>query len=319
MFDCFVGIDISKDFFDVSVEVTGKEKHHQFSQTEKGFQGWLQKIGVENALFCMEATGAYWYDLADFLSLAGESVSVVNPTCIRRFAQSELKRTKTDKVDAGVISRFARTMNPKQWHPPAPEVRQLQMLVRRLYDLTKIRRQERTRLSTEKSKPCVMDSVNRILKCLDLEIGRIRRQIERLYKKHPDLQQKRKLIMFIPAVGEETANVILTEVPSLELFENAKQLVAFAGLAPKEIRSGSSIRGRTRLSKTGNARLRSALFLPAIVAKDHNPVIARFYRNLIANGKVPMKAVGASMRKLLHIIFGVLKSGTPFRDDIVSA
>ncbi len=259
MFDCFVGIDISKDFFDVSVEVTGKEKHHQFSQTEKGFQGflrWLQKIGVVNALFCMEATGAYWYDLADFLSLAGESVSVVNPTCIRRFAQSELKRTKTDKVDAGVISRFARTMNPKQWHPPAPEVCQLQMLVRRLYDLTKIRRQERTRLSTEKSKPCVMDSVNRILKCLDLEIGRIRRQ-----------------------------------------------LVAFVGLAPKEIRSGSSIRGRTRLSKTGNARLRSALFLPAIVAKDHNPVIARFYRNLIANGKVPMKAVGASMRKLLHIIF----------------
>lgn len=322
MFKHFVGIDISKDYFDVSVEVKGKERHHQFSQSEKGYEAlmrWFEKFEIDSAHICMEATGAYWYDLADFLCLAGEHVSVVNPTCVRRFAQSELKRTKTDKVDAGVIARFCKTMVPKVWQPPAPEVRQLQMLVRRQYDLVKIRRQERTRLSTEKNKPPVMDSINRILKCLDQEIARIKRQIESLYRKHSHLREKRQLIMSIPAVGEETANVILTEIPALELFDSAKQLVAFAGLAPKEIRSGSSIRGRTRLSKTGNARLRSALFMPAVVAKDHNPVVARFYRNLIANGKPPMKAVGASMRKLLHIIFGVLKSGKPFSVDLAAA
>jgi transposase len=313
--DHFVGIDISKDYFDVAVEVKDKWKHQQFSQTEKGFKAflsWLGKLGITESHICMEATGAYWYELAEFLSEAAVQISVVNPTCIRRFAQSELKRTKTDKVDAGIIARFCRTMNPPFWQLPAPEVRLLQMLVRRVYDLTKIRRQERTRLSTEKNKPVVMDSVQRILKSLDQEIARIKRQIESLYKKHAHLQEKRRLLLSIPAVGEETANVVLTEIPSLDLFSSAKQLVAYAGLAPKEIRSGSSIRGRTRLSKTGNARLRSALFMPAVVAKDYNPLVASLYGRLVANGKPPMKAVGASMRKLLHIIFGVLKSGKPF-------
>ena len=311
----FVGIDISKDYFDVAVEIDNKWKHTQFSQTEKGFEAllrWIKKFKVSDPQICMEATGAYWYELAEFLSNAKMKVSVVNPTCIRRFAQSELKRTKTDKVDSGIIARFCKSMRPSLWKPPAPEVRQLQMLVRRVHDLTKIRRQERTRLSTEKNKDVVLDSVERMLNSLDREIARIKKQIEALYRKHEKLREKRKLLLSIPAVGEETANVILTEIPSIDLFQNAKQLVAYAGLAPKEIRSGSSIRGRTRLSKTGNSRLRSALFMPSVVAKDYNPVVAAFYKRLIANGKPPMKAIGAAMRKLLHIIFGVLKSGKPF-------
>ena len=125
--------------------------------------------------------------------------------------------------------------------------------------------------------------------------------------------------MTIPGVGPETANVVLTEVPHLELFESAKQLAAFAGLAPREFRSGSSIRGRTRMSKTGRSRLRQALYLPSVSSRSCNPVIQVFCDRLLEHGKAPMKVVGAAMRKLLHIIFGVLKSGKPFDERIAWA
>jgi transposase len=264
----------------------------------------------------MEATGAFWVELAQFLYENVEAVSVVNPVCIKRFAQSELKRTKTDKVDAGIIARFCQKMNPSLWQPAAAEVQSLQKLVRRLHDLTKMRQQERNRLSSRSLDDYTSKSVERMLAHLDSEISRIKKQIERLYKHHPQLQERRKLLMTIPGVGPETANVVLTEVPHLELFESAKQLAAFAGLAPREFRSGSSIRGRTRMSKTGRSRLRQCLYLPSVTARSCNPIIQVFCNRLLKNGKAPMKVVGAAMRKMLHIIFGVLKSGKPFDERI---
>lgn len=322
MYNYFIGIDISKFFFDASVEVKGKIKHRQFSNAQVGFDAfmrWCQALKLNNVHVCMEATGAFWFELAQFLYDNLNAVSVVNPVCIKRFAQSELKRTKTDKVDAGIIARFCQKMSPSLWLPAAAEVQALQKLVRRLHDLTKMRQQERNRLSSKSLDEYTSKSVERMLAHLDSEISRIKKQIERLYKHHPQLQEKRKLLMTIPGVGTETANVVLTEVPHLELFGSAKQLAAFAGLAPREFRSGSSIRGRTRMSKTGRSRLRQCLYLPSVTARSCNPIIQVFCSRLLKNGKAPMKVVGAAMRKMLHIIFGVLKSGKPFDERIAWA
>lgn len=322
MFQNFVGIDISKQYFDAFVEVKGKNRHHQFPNTEKGFESfllWCKKWQANDAHFCMEATGAYWVALATWLYQAGECVSVVNPACIRRFAQSELKRTKTDKVDAGIIGRFCKAMRPGLWQPLSVEAQELQNLVRRQYDLAKMRQQERNRRASKGLDAAALESVERMLKFIEQEIGRLDRQIEKLYKKYLSLRRKRELLMSIPGIGIQTANVVLAEVPNHELFSNAKQLAAYAGLAPKEIRSGDSIRGRTRISKTGRSRLRTALYLPSVTARKCNPVIKGFANRLLKNGKAPMKVVAASMRKLLHIIYGVLKTGTPFRAEALLA
>jgi transposase len=298
MFSYFVGIDISKLYFDASVEVNGKNRHHQFPNNEKGFEAflaWCDKWGVINAHHAMEATGAYWMALATWLHNQDRAVSVLNPARIRRFAQSELNRTKTAKVDAGIISRFCKAMSPMLWQPLPAEAQELQTLVRRLHDLTKMRQQERNRRALGSLDKLTLQSVERTLNFLELEIERLNRQIERLYRKHTNLRQKRDLLLSIPGVGEQTANVVLSEVPNPDLFGSAKQLAAYAGLAPKQIRSGDSIRGRTRMSKTGRSRLRSALYLPSVTARSCNPIVRSFCNRLLRNGKAPMKVVGAAI------------------------
>ena len=319
MFEHHVGIDISKLHIDVSVEMKGKVKHRQFANSQKGFEAlleWCEKFGIRDAHFCMEATGAFWLAPATFLAERSLAVSVVNPSCVKRFAQRELKRTKTDKVDAGIIARFCRAMVPALWQPLPPECPTLQQLVRRVYDLTKMRQQERNRYSSQSLDGVSLESVKRMLKFIEQEIDKLKRQIEKLLRKHPALQKQRELLLSIPGIGPDTAHVVMAEVPCIEMFHSAKQLVAYAGMAPKEIRSGHSMHGRTRISKTGRSRLRSALYLPTVTSKKYNPVIQAFCARLLANKKAPMKVVGAAMRKLLHIVYGVLKSGKPFCADL---
>lgn len=167
----FVGIDVSKLTLDLFIQINDKPRHHKFSNCESGFNDlllWLRRLKVESFHACMEATGSYWQALATFLYDAGMTVSVVNPACIKRFAQSELKRTKTDKVDAGVIYRFAVAMVPTAWTPPPAEVQKLQTLSRRLFSLNKMRRQELNRLEAERDGH-VKRSMEIIIAALDRE------------------------------------------------------------------------------------------------------------------------------------------------------
>jgi transposase len=202
-------------------------------------------------------------------------------------------------------------MKPGPWTPPPPEVQLLQALSRRLHGLIKMRRQELNRQEAECEK-VVKRSIAVVVKTIEAEMEKVRKKIKELLAVHEELRRKHQLLLSIPAVGEETAHLILAEVPNLVLFTEAKQLVAFAGLASREIRSGTSVRGRTSLSKTGNSRLRRGLYMSAVVAMKWNPIVAAFSNRLLEIGKPPMKVVVAAMRKLLHIIFGVLKSGKPF-------
>ena len=264
----------------------------------------------------MEATGVYGEALATFLCDLGYYVCVVNPAKIKGFSRGELTRTKTDKADAKLIARFCRAMNPAPWHPEPPHIRELQALVRRLEALQDMYQQESNRL--EGATKTVQSSIEVIKTKLDQEIDEIRKKIKNNIDQHPDLRDKQKLLETIPGVGEATISQVLAFMP-IHKFASAKQLTAFIGLNPREYTSGTSINGRTSLSKMGNSKLRKAFYMPALVAKHHNPIIKAFCERLKGNGKSTMLIIGAAMRKLVHIIYGVLKSGKAFDANLAVA
>ena len=308
-----LGVDIAKKKFDVALLINGKLKHKVFTNDEEGFEElelWLKKQGVGHIHVCMEASSTYGDELAVYMHDAGHTVSIVNPARIKGFAQSELMRTKNDKVDAGLIARFCLAMHPEPWTPAPPEMRQLQSLVRRVDALINMRTQELHRLGT--AHKAIEHSIREHVAYLDTQIDVLKRQIADLIKNDPDLKAKKDLLKSIPGIGEATIAAILAELHMFERYDSVGKVVAFIGLAPRQFISGSSIKGKPRLSKVGHARLRKALYMPALVSIQCNPIIQVFYHRLKENGKNGKVVVCAIMRKLVHLIFGILKSGRPF-------
>lgn len=309
-----LGIDVSKAKFDAAILFDNRKvKTKKFDNKGSGFSEmteWLNKHGALEAHACLEATGIYGEALATYLFEKGHSVSVVNPAQIKGFSQSELSRTKTDKADSQLIARFCCAINPSLWQPKPLHIRELQAWVRRLESLQDLYRQEANRL--EVAPLCVQSSVKSIVKRLKKEIEQVKQKIKDHIELHPELRNKRQLLETIPGIGEATIMQVLAFIGNIEDFENARQLAAFVGLNPKQRQSGTSVQGRTRLSKIGNANLRKAFYMPAIVSKRYNPTIKAFCERLEAAGKPTMLIIGAVMRKLVHIIYGVLKSGKAF-------
>lgn len=265
-----LGSDIAKLKFNVCLlNLNGKLKHKVFPNTEVRFAqlaSWLSKQGAQRVHACMEATGAYGEALALHLHQVGHTVSVVNPAAIKAFAGSRLSRTKTDRVDAELIARFGVAQQPLAWTPPAMEVRELQALVRRLDALLEMRTMESNRLEAIITVDAVKASVQEHMIYLDHQITQTQALIRKHINSHPRLKEQSELLDSIPGIGEATAATLLAEIADITRYESARQVAAFADLAPRERQSGSSIRGRMRLSKVGNARLRKALYFPAITA-----------------------------------------------------
>jgi transposase len=316
-----LGIDISKLKFDVALlRAGGKFKHRVFPNTPAGFlqlSAWLMKQKVERVHACLEATGTYSEAVATYLSDAGHSVSVVNPAAIKAYGQSRLSRTKTDKADASLIAQFCQERRPTQWQPLPVEIRELQALVRRLDALLEMRQMEANRLEVTADAGAVINSLVGHLAFLDDEITRTEELIRSHIGTHPDLRTQRDLLLSIPGIGETTAAKLLGEIMDVKLYDSARQLAAFAGLVPRLHESGSSVRRKARLSKIGAPRLRKALYFPAIVAMRHNPHIRVMSERLKERGKCPMQIIGAAMRKLVHLAYGVLKSGKPFDPEFM--
>jgi len=310
----FLGIDISKkDFHVVLLKEERGSKPKKFTNNTAGFESlnkWLKKSGVEELHACMEATSIYGDALAEFLYEAGYQVSVVNPARIKGFAKSELLRTKTDSVDAALIARFCAAIKPSLWKPTPPEVKDLQALLRRLESLTEMYQQEENRWETATETVAKLTKAH--LDYIKEQQAEIKKMISDHFDQHPHLKQQRELLTSIPGIGEQTAAVLLAEVGRIEDYKNARQLAAYAGLTPCERSSGTSVRGKTRLSCTGNVRLRKALYMPAVVAMRCNPLLKAVSERLLGRGKVKMQVIGALMRKLVHLAFGILKSQKPF-------
>lgn len=309
-----LGIDIAKKKFDVAILFENdKVKTKQFENKQSGFVellAWLKRHNALETHACLEATGSYSEALAIYLVEKNVKVSVVNPVQIKGFGQSQLTRTKTDKADSQLIARFCRAIQPPLWQPQPAHIQELQAWVRRLEALQNLSQQEANRL--EVVLPCIQPSIQEVLQNLQKEIQRVKRKIQDHIDQHPDLQEKKRLLETIPGIGDATIAQVLAFISPIENFQQAKQVAAFVGLNPQQRQSGTSVQGRTRLSKVGNSNLRKAFYMPAIVAKRYNPIIKAFCARLEAAGKAKMQVIGAAMRKLIHIIYGVLKSKKPF-------
>jgi transposase len=317
-----VGIDVSKDTLDgCLLAADGTARQKTFPNAPAGFAAllaWADRHADGAALhFACEATGPYSHGLATHLHAAGRVVSVVNPTRIRHAGLMRGRGNKTDAADAKLIAEYALRERPPAWCPPPPEVQELQALTRRADELTELAAREKGRLASPALSGAAKRSVERTVRFLEREAGKVRAAADAVVAASERLVEDRALLESIPGVGRQTATTVLAELPAVDKLPTAQSAAAYCGLAPREFRSGTSVRRRTRLSKAGNARLRKALFLPTQTAVRFNPTLARFFRRLVDAGKPKMPAIGACMRKLVMIAYGVLKNRAPFDPDWV--
>lgn len=317
----YLGIDVSKAKLHTCLLLgdAGKCKSKVVDNTPAGITtllAWTAKHGAtpDQVHVVMEATGVYHESAAQALFDAGVRVSIVNPAQAKDFARGLAVRTKTDGVDGFVLARFGALLKPRAWQPPPPEVRELQALLARREALAQDLRRERNR--QEKALATVtperiLTSLANSLAFLTGELAQLQQDIDDHIDRHPRLKHNLALLTSIPAVGPQVGNHLLAILQG-HGFQSAEQLAAYLGLIPVERQSGTSVLGRAHLSKAGPARMRAVLYMAAVVAIRYNPHVKALYERLLARGKSKMSALGAAMRKLVHICFGVLKHQKPY-------
>jgi transposase len=318
----YVGVDVSKDEL---VAVVMGRKPKSFANTvtgSKALSRWAKTTASGATVHvCMEATGVYGYRAAMTLASCSKTeVSVVNPAQIAAFARAQLRRSKTDALDAQVILAFAQSQQPQPWHPQSAVMRQLYALVSQWDALAETKRRLNNRSHSHKHipdlPPAVAKAQTSVIGCLQRQIARIQKAILELCQGTPELASQVALLSTIPGVKTKTAVHLLAYGKGTFTTHSRKELTAHAGLAPRQHQSGSSIRGKSYLAKQGDKRLRTALYMSAVGGTVNNPVLAPFYRRLLTNGKTKMAALTACMRKLLLIIQAMLKHHTPFNPEL---
>jgi transposase len=318
----YLGIDVSKVKLHTCLLLSGESKCKTkvVENTTAGIAtllAWVvrQGIAVDQLHVVMEATGVYHELAAQTLFDAGVTVSIVNPAQAKDFARGLAVRTKTDGVDSFVLARLGALLKPNAWQPPPPEVRELQALLARREAIAQDLRREHNRqekaLTTAMPKR-IRQSIEDTIAFLSQELAKLQQDIDDHIDRHPRLKDDLALLTSIPAVGPQVGSHLLAILHS-HAFQSAEQLAAYLGLIPVEHQSGSSVLGRARLSKAGPARIRAVLYMAAVVAIRYNPHIKALYGRLLARGKTKMAALGAAMRKLVHLCFGVIKTRTPYQ------
>ena len=310
------GVDISKDVFDV---VNTKGIHSQYSNDIKGFKKFTDHL-TKQTLVVMEATGYYHYCLAQYLYGQCYSVSVVNPLSVKRFIQMKLSKIKTDKSDAKAICEYAVINDVPLYTAKDKNQAESHQLLRLIEAYLKQSTALKNKLHGEKTlgipSKAVYHSLNRSLKSIQKEIKVLEERLIELVKMH---QQKQfTLLKSIPGMGSKTALLLIVLTDGFNRFENAKQLCSYAGITPIIRQSGSSIRGRSRISKMGNQKLRNLLFLCSFSACKYNKACRELYNRIVAKGKSKKLALIAVCNKLLKQAFAIIESGLPYDDNFVS-
>ena len=310
------GNDISKDVFDVYSVLKG---HCQFSNDVKGFKAFLKTLPKE-ALVVMEATGYDHYRLAQYLYKQGVLVSVVNPLSVKRFIQMKLAKIKTDKSDAKAICEYGQINEVPLYNALTDVQSECLQLFRLLENYLKKRTASKNKLHGEEvlgiPSKFVYRSLKRDLKHLDKEVKGIESRLLELVKQ--DQQKQLTLLKSIPGMGVKTALFLIVITDGFSKFENSKQLCSYAGITPTIRQSGSSVRGRSRISKVGNRKLRNLLFLCAFSACKHNKACREVYERIVNKGKSKKLALIAVANKLLKQAFAIAKSGRPYDENFVS-
>lgn len=310
-----LGIDLAKKTFDVTLlKASGTRHHHTFPNTPSGFSAlwrWLRARKATALRACMEATNIYWEALALYLVEHDISVHVVNPVRIKGYAMSQMLRNKTDKQDSATIAAFCAAHDLPAWAPPSAEQRKLRALVRHRDDLIESRIQQTNRLHDTTDED-VRASLQAVVATIECQLTAIQQQITAHLHAHAELREQHDLIDAVPGIGPVTAQKLLAEFYDLASYSSAKAVGADAGLTPANYESGTSVRRRPRLSKVGKASVRAALYWPAITVMRGNGEFKQFAARLAARGKSYGVILGAVMRKLLHIIYGVVKHKAPY-------
>ncbi len=312
----YVGVDIAKDKFDVSLAIGGRRKNSTFNNTPEGHQKMMDalKKSQTDAWVCMEATGIYGEALADALSVHKIKVSVVNPTQIKYFTKALLQRNKNDEVDAEAIARYVEQAQPKVYTPKTKAQKNMRELVQILDCLTCQLTQWKNKHHASRTAMARKEMEKEIAR-LEKRLRQIAKRIQNLVAKDPLLKNNFDLLTSIKGVGEKLAFAWLAHIPDVTCFATAKQLAAYIGVSPQQCQSGL-FRGQTKISKIGNSHMRKALYMPALSAKRTNEHLKPFIHRLEATGHTNKQIVCAIMRKLVHVIFGILKSGKPFNPDL---
>ena len=325
----FTGIDVSKEKFDVGWlrdVKTGKKKTKVFKNTRAGHQqvqDWLLnnlKVPAQDIVIILEPTGVYHEALMYFLHDCGFQVLLVNPGKARKYAQSLNQLHKTDKLDAVTLAWYGHAQQHKLtlWQPEAPEIRELKVMIRRLDALEKDLQREQNRQEAAQvslSSDRVAQSLKDMIETLKAEIERLQQDIDNHIDRFPELKRNRQLLQSIKGIGTVMSRELVYLFAS-KRFKSAKQAAAYIGLIPK-LRESGKLKGRTMLSKIGSARIRAKLYMAAVCASTHNPDIKAQKARLLKAGKVKMQALGAAMRKLIQICFGVIKHQCEYQPQLV--
>lgn len=301
-----IGVDVSKESFDIAWEAEGQAHHDAFEYTDEGMEALLSRTPQE-AHYVMEATGIYHTRLALRLYESGREVTVVNPLVIKRFAQMKLSRVKSDRADAGLIRQYGEQHALQPWAPAASEVVELQQAHSWLDDLIR----ERTRLLNRQEafahharpSPFVKKQMTRQLRSLDKQVQECEKHLEVVVKK--SFAELYGRLLTIPSIGSKTAIELIIITDGFSRFEDVKALSAYIGVSPTTFESGISVKGKGGIAKMGQGRMRQLLYMCSWTAKSCNPACKDLYLRLRAMGK-PAKVINIAIaHKLLRQAFAV--------------
>jgi transposase len=317
----YVGIDIAKKTFDVAIRTAQGYLESSFDNNPRGFRkliNWLRESGELNQFnIVMEATGKHHLSLAIELHTLVKSVAVINPRCAKAFADSKLRRSKTDPADARGLADFGVSHQPRSWVAPSQVEQDVKEIARRVKSLCQMISAEKNRLADARCLEAKR-SINSAITALSKLKAKAEGQLAKMIQSDSVLRHRLELVVSIPGVGVPSGTKIVAELGPMECYEKARDLGAHAGLTPRLNQSGTSLDKRGGICKIGSSRLRGILYFPAIVAIKHNPLMVQFSKRLRNNGKSEMTIIVAVMRKLLHQVFGVIKNDTPFNPNILT-
>ena len=312
----FFGIDVSKDTLDI---YDFKGNHYQFPNNLKGFKKLLKLMDLFSHVV-MEATGYYHTRLAYFLLEHGIAVSIENPLKIKRFIQMKLSKVKTDKSDAKMIYQYAVSQELKLWQGESKNQQECLQIIRLLSTYTKQETQLKNKIHGEEvlnnPSKLVVQSLKRQLKCIEKESKKLELALEKMVK--IEHQEDITLLKSIPGIGNKTAMMLLVFTDGFKRFNSSKELCSYAGITPVIRESGSSVKGRPRMSKIGNPKLRNLLFMCSFNACKYNRSCKALFDRIVAKGKSKKLALIAVCNKLLKQAFSIIKNGIPYDDNFKS-
>lgn len=314
----FAGIDVGAEELILVIRKNGKPFDPQkYTNTRADRSRLVKKLAKLAGLKVgLEATGIYHVDLAIALHDAGVPVMVVNPKAAHNFAKVLMKNSKTDAVDANTLAEYVERMDFVAWSRPSNQTLALRCFARRLKALTGQKAAAKNHLhalmATQETPKAVLRDAKLAIAHLERRIDALSAEALVLIRQYPELDRVLQLLTGINGIAETSAIALMGELLLLPPGLSHRQWVKFAGLDPSAFDSGKSVHKKTRLSKAGNSHIRAALYMPALSAKQHDPYVKAYFQHLLDNGKLPLQAVCAVMRKLLHAIHGMLKHDKPF-------